>query len=85
LLSLVCFSDATLVEVRPKTGLVHQFRAVLAHQGHPFLGDRVFADAASAAAAPRHLLHASALRFEEVFAASPDPADLGAKLDELRR
>jgi 23S rRNA pseudouridine1911/1915/1917 synthase len=82
---LECFADATLVEVRPKTGFLHQIRVVLAHQGHPILGDRVYADAASAAAAPRHLLHASALRFEEVSAASPDPADLGAKLDELRR
>jgi 23S rRNA pseudouridine1911/1915/1917 synthase len=81
---LECFADATLVEVRPKTGFLHQIRAVLAHAGHPMLGDRVYADAATAAAAPRHLLHASALAFEEIAAASPDPADLSAKLEQLR-
>jgi 23S rRNA pseudouridine1911/1915/1917 synthase len=78
------FADATLVEVRPRTGFLHQIRVVLAHAGHPILGDRVYADAATAAAAPRHLLHASALSFEEVAASSPDPPDFAAKLEELR-
>jgi 23S rRNA pseudouridine1911/1915/1917 synthase len=78
------FADATLVEVRPRTGFLHQIRVVLAHVGHPILGDRVYADAATAAAAPRHLLHASAVAFEEIAAASPDPADLVAKISELR-
>jgi 23S rRNA pseudouridine1911/1915/1917 synthase len=76
------FADATLVEVRPRTGFLHQIRVVLAHAGHPILGDRVYADAA--AAAPRHMLHASELAFEEVAAASPDPPDFAAKLEELR-
>jgi 23S rRNA-/tRNA-specific pseudouridylate synthase len=78
------FADATLVEVRPTTGFLHQIRVVLAHLGHPILGDRVYAHAAAAGAAPRHLLHASALAFEEISAASPDPADFAAKLEELR-
>jgi 23S rRNA-/tRNA-specific pseudouridylate synthase len=78
------FADATLVEVRPRTGFLHQIRVVLAHVGHPILGDRVYAHAAAAGAAPRHLLHASALAFEEVSAASPDPADFAAKLEQLR-
>jgi 23S rRNA pseudouridine1911/1915/1917 synthase len=78
------FAGASLVEVRPRTGFLHQIRAVMAHLGHPLLGDRVYADPASAAAAPRHLLHASELRFEEVRAASPDPPDFAAKLAELR-
>jgi len=78
------FADATLVEVRPRTGFLHQIRVVLAHVGHPILGDRVYADAATAGAAPRHLLHASALAFEEISAASPDSPDFAAKLEQLR-
>lgn len=66
---------ATLVEVRPATGFLHQIRAVMAHLGHPLLGDRTYAPAPVAAAAPRHMLHASALRFEEIAVASPDPED----------
>jgi len=79
------FEAATLVEVRPRTGFLHQIRIVLAHLGHPILGDRVYADPATAAAAPRHLLHASALAFEEIAAASPDAADFADRLAELRR
>ncbi len=65
----------TLVEVRPVTGFLHQIRVVMAHLGHPLLGDRVYAPAAVAARAPRHMLHASTIRFEEVAAASAEPAD----------
>lgn len=78
------FAQATLVEVRPRSGFLHQIRVVLAQAGHPILGDRVYADAETAGAAPRHLLHASELAFEEVTAASPDPTDFSAKLAELR-
>ena len=78
------FTGATLVEVRPRTGFLHQIRAVLAHRGHPVLGDATYADPASAAAAPRQMLHASALAFEEVSAASPDPADLRELCERLR-
>ena len=85
------FDGATLVEVRPRTGFLHQIRAVMAHLGHPILGDSVYADAApsrplrgGAAVAPRHLLHASAVAFEEIAAASPDPADLARELEAFR-
>jgi 23S rRNA pseudouridine1911/1915/1917 synthase len=78
------FAAATLVEVRPRTGFLHQIRVAMAHLGHPVLGDRTYADAATAAAAPRHMLHASALRFEEVRAASDDPPDLGELVATLR-
>jgi len=81
---LECFAAVTLVEVRPRTGFLHQIRVALAHLGHPVLGDRVYADADSAAAAPRQMLHAAELRFEEVTAASPDPPDLSALLEALR-
>lgn len=69
------FAAATLLEVRPVTGFLHQIRAVLAQRGHPLLGDRTYAPAEVAAAAPRHMLHAAALRFEEVAAESPEPED----------
>ncbi len=66
---------ATLVEVKPVTGFLHQIRVTLAHLGHPLLGDRTYASEALAAAAPRHLLHAAHIRIADVEAASPDPAD----------
>ena len=75
---------AALVELRSVSGFLHQIRVTLAHLGHPVLGDRVYADAAVAAAAPRQLLHAAELRFEEIAAQSPDPADFRAALGALR-
>jgi 23S rRNA pseudouridine1911/1915/1917 synthase len=81
---LELYAEATLVEVRPRTGFLHQIRALLAHLGHPVLGDRVYADPESAAAAPRHMLHAASVAFEEAEAESPDPPDLAALLEQLR-
>jgi len=75
---------ATLVEVRPVTGFLHQVRATLAHLGHPLAGDRSYAPAGDQTAASRHMLHACALRFEEIDARSPDPADFAALLGALR-
>jgi 23S rRNA pseudouridine1911/1915/1917 synthase len=72
---LEALRDATLVEARPQTGFLHQIRVVLAHLGHPLLGDAVYGGPAEAAAAPRHMLHARSLAFEEIFAQSPDAAD----------
>lgn len=69
--------DATLVEVRPQTGFLHQIRAGLAHLGHPVAGDAHYAGP-DATGAPRQMLHAAALGWREVEAASPDPPDLVA-------
>jgi 23S rRNA pseudouridine1911/1915/1917 synthase len=79
------FESATLVEARPTTGFLHQIRATFAHFGHPILGDCTYADEAVAAAAPRHMLHAARVRFEEVMAASGDPEDFKSVCARLLR
>ncbi|QPN31245.1 RluA family pseudouridine synthase [Diaphorobacter sp. JS3051] len=53
----------TRLELEPVTGRTHQLRVHLAALGHPILGDRLYADAATQARAPRLLLHACALAF----------------------
>ncbi|NQZ99493.1 MAG: RluA family pseudouridine synthase [Myxococcales bacterium] len=67
--------DTSLVEIRPRTGHLHQIRVTFAHLGHPLLGDRTYAPPKIAARAPRHLLHAAELRFEEIAASAAMPAD----------
>ena len=74
--------DVTLVEVRPRTGFLHQIRATFAHLGHPLVGDRTYATA-DPTGAPRHLLHASRIAFDEITAASPDPPDFARELAHL--
>jgi len=68
---------ATLVEVKPRTGFLHQIRASFAALGHPLCGDRSYATD-DPSGAPRHLLHASAIAVDEVAATSPDPPDFAA-------
>jgi tRNA pseudouridine32 synthase/23S rRNA pseudouridine746 synthase len=54
--------DATArLEVEPLTGRSHQIRLHLATLGHPILGDPLYGDDGSAAAAGRMLLHATRL------------------------
>lgn len=78
-------SGASLVEVRPSTGFLHQIRAILAGLGHPIAGDEVYGEGArDLARAGRHLLHAARLSFEEIRAESPDPEDFRAVLERLR-
>ena len=77
-------ADASLVEARPRSGHLHQIRVTFAHLGHPILGDRLYAPEDVASRAPRQMLHASALRFDDVDAACPDPPDLAHLLDTLR-
>jgi len=79
------FETATLVEARPTTGFLHQIRATFAHFGHPILGDRTYADEATKVAAPRHMLHAASVGFEEVGAESPDPEDFREISDRLSK
>jgi len=74
---------ASLVEVFPVTGYLHQIRATFAHLGAPVLGDRRYAGPEVAARAPRQLLHAARLRFEEIEVEAPDPPDFEQALREL--
>lgn len=75
---------ATLVEVRPRTGHLHQIRATFEHLGFPIVGDRVYGAAADAALAPRQMLHAARISVAEIAAASPDPEDFSALCERLR-
>ena len=77
---------ATHVEVRLHTGFLHQIRVMLAHAGHPVLGDPVYggADEGRCHGAARQMLHATRLRIGSLTAASPLPADMAALLERLR-
>jgi 23S rRNA pseudouridine1911/1915/1917 synthase len=82
--------DATLVEVRPRTGRMHQIRAHLAAVGHAVLGDTVYGAARADAALGRPMLHAAALGFvhpatgEYVEYRAPLPADMVAAVASRR-
>jgi len=69
---------ATLLEVRPRTGFLHQIRATLAHLGHPVCGDPVYGGPDDASGVPRQMLHATRVAVDEVLAESPEPADFAA-------
>ena len=79
---------AALIELRPKTGRMHQIRVHLAHIGRPILGDARYGGALMAAgeAVPRLMLHAVALEFPHPEGGTkrieaPMPADM-AKVAE---
>lgn len=78
------FADATLVEVYPVTGFLHQIRAIFAHLGFPLLGDTTYGEGGDPVPCPRTMLHAASVRFEEVAAHAPDAPDFAATLEALR-
>ena len=55
--------DATLVEVRPRTGRMHQIRVHLASIGHAVLGDLIYGAMPADPALDRPMLHAAVLGF----------------------
>jgi 23S rRNA pseudouridine1911/1915/1917 synthase len=82
---LEVFRQATLVEVRPRTGFLHQIRAIFAELGHPLAGDRSYGPAKDATGATRHMLHASGIAFEEIRAEAEDADDFALLLESLRK
>lgn len=56
-------ADRTRLALEPLTGRSHQLRVHLASIGHPILGDALYGGDDVQAAAPRLLLHATALAF----------------------
>lgn len=80
--TLAPLAGATLLEVRPTTGFLHQIRVSLAWLGHPILGDPAYGGEETPLAG-RHLLHAAAIATEDVAASCPDPEDFRAALAAL--
>lgn len=79
------FDDhASLVEVDLHTGFLHQVRVMMNDLGHPVIGDRVYGEDEDASIAPRQMLHAKSLVFEELAAEAPLPADIQALIQTLR-
>jgi 23S rRNA-/tRNA-specific pseudouridylate synthase len=78
------FDDASLVEVRPRTGHLHQIRVTLAHLGHPVAGDATYGASSDPVGAPRQMLHAARAAWEGGEAESPDAADFCEVLARLR-
>ncbi|MFP4143598.1 MAG: RluA family pseudouridine synthase [Phycisphaeraceae bacterium] len=80
------FTKASLVEIELGTGFLHQIRVMFAALGHPLLGDPLYAGEGSSAAlaAPRPMLHAAALEFEEIRGRCDPPADFQQVLARLR-
>ena len=83
--------EASLVEIRPRTGFLHQIRVTLAHLGHPLIGDRTYgtrtrgdrADWAEVSGARRHMLHAAEVEIDEVHAIAPTAPDFEACRERL--
>lgn len=83
--------SASLVRVLLHTGRTHQIRVHMTAIGHPLLGDAVYADPATAARAPRQMLHAWQLRLthpvngRKLAFLTPPPEDFMAELRDLCR
>jgi tRNA pseudouridine32 synthase/23S rRNA pseudouridine746 synthase len=83
--TLAATDEAALVELRPRTGRMHQLRVHLASVGRPIAGDSRYGGALvlGGAAVPRLMLHARAIRFPhpsggETMIEAPVPPDFAA-------
>jgi len=81
---LETFENATLVEIRPETGFLHQIRATLDYLGYPVLGDSIYGPPESQSRARRHMLHAVRAEAGEVRAEAPYAQDFAVLLAALR-
>lgn len=90
------FNNATLIEVKLKTGRTHQIRVHFASIGHPVLGDKTYGKKTELETIkknkvffPRQMLHAELLGFTHpetgkyIEFKSPIPADMQQALKEL--
>ena len=78
------FGTTSLVEIRPRTGFLHQIRSSLSHFGHPVVGDLRYGATQEGLGTHRHLLHAKKACFEEIGAECPLPADFERACDLAR-
>ncbi|MFW6059770.1 MAG: RluA family pseudouridine synthase [Phycisphaeraceae bacterium] len=80
---LETFDDAAHVEIELETGFLHQIRVMLAHRGHPLVGEAVYGG--ESPLADRPLLHALSLTWQDVHGESEPPADFTDRLVALRQ
>jgi 23S rRNA pseudouridine1911/1915/1917 synthase len=83
----------SFVRIHPQTGRTHQIRVHFASLGFPLVGDALYGavrrDALSKTLAPRQMLHASELSFEQpssrkaIKLYAPIPEDMGGVIAEL--
>jgi 23S rRNA pseudouridine1911/1915/1917 synthase len=87
------FAEASLLEVKPRTGRTHQIRVHLSAAGHPVIGDAVYGRDRKLAARlglTRPFLHSAQLSFDHpvtgkrVELEEPLPDDLEAALRRVR-
>ena len=89
--TLASAPGASLLELDPETGRMHQLRVHLAHLGRPIAGDARYGGAlvVGGHAVPRLMLHAAALQFPhpsggEKRIEAPVPADMAALIEQLK-